>query len=157
MKSNFRNVSHDIQKKSGVFPHQCQLVNRFHIRCAVPKGTKHSITYDFGVVVQTNDNSKIRNFYCLANGACCATKNKYKMSNGCTSGPTDHLLSRHGIRALKSIMVESTRAELLGSLSHTLNTDIYRTQYNIIPDPDKSYRIRPNNTGYGIIIRCPAF
>ena len=97
---------------SGMLPLDYHLVNRFHLRCPVPKGLKHSVIYDFGVVVQTNDNNKIRNL----NGACCATKNKYKMSNGCTSGPTDHLLSRHGVRALKSIMVENTRAELLGSL-----------------------------------------
>ena len=60
------------------------------------KGLKHSIINDFGVVVQSNDVNKVKHFYCLANSACASTKNRYKMSHGCTSGPTDHLLSRHG-------------------------------------------------------------
>ena len=89
--------------------------NFFHVKCAIPKGLKHSIIYDFGVVVQSNDLNKVKHFYCLANAACVSTKNKYKMSHGCTSGPTDHLLSRHGIRAQKSIMADNTRAELQGS------------------------------------------
>jgi hypothetical protein len=52
--------------------------------------------------------------FCLANHACCTTRSKYKMSSGCTSGPTEHLLSRHGIRAQKTVMVENTKAQLLG-------------------------------------------
>ena len=81
------------------------------------KGLKHSIINDFGVVVQSNDVNKVKHFYCLANSACASTKNRYKMSHGCTSGPTDHLLSRHGIRAQKSIMADNTRAELQGRCS----------------------------------------
>ena len=75
------------------------------------------------------------------------------MSLGCTSGPTDHLLTRHGIRAQKSIMVEKARAELLGictqtsqwfvSVNHNASglfytaydVMFYRIRYNIIPGP----------------------
>ena len=75
------------------------------------------------------------------------------MSLGCTSGPTDHLLTRHGIRAQKSVMVENTRAELLGKCTQTspwfvsVNHNVsglyytaydvmfYRIRYNIIPGP----------------------
>ena len=65
------------------------------------------------------DNAKNKHFYCLANTACSSLNKKYKMSLGCTSGPTDHLLTRHGIRAQKSILVENTRAELLGKRIQT--------------------------------------
>ena len=83
------------------------------IRCHVPKGPKRSVLYDFGVIVQSLD-GKVKHFYCLANGPCCYGKSKCKMSSGCTSGPSDHLRDRHGVRTQRSLMIENTKTELLG-------------------------------------------
>ena len=119
----------------------------FLLRCPVPQGLKHSVIYDFGVVVLCED-KKSKYFFCMANHACCVTKSKYKMSNGCTSGPTEHLLSRHGIRAQKSVMVENTRAQLLGGSQLNALTQFSRIRLNNIPNPAKLYRIRPNYTEF---------
>lgn len=86
--------------------------------------TKCSVIYGYGVVVERSiaNMAPVRYFYCMAHSTCRRAANKFKMSNGGTSGAADHLSTRHGIRAQKSVMVEEKRTALIGNHRRTIHS-----------------------------------